>query len=153
MRLAENEGRLRSLLALAIIGCVGLAAWTGGCGRDTIVQPDASSSMDLEGQPDQGQKGDSGPDVDAVGEAGDGQGAGDAGNRDVGNRDVGSDDAQAMACCTANDAPRCLDGNHIAYCGMAFMACQEDPGLLYGYAWFVRDCPTGCNSSTRACQP
>jgi hypothetical protein len=150
MRLAENEGRLRSLLAVAILGCVGLAAWTGGCGRDTIVQPDASSSMDLEGQPDEGPKGDSGP-VDGAREAGDGQGAGDVGNRDVGNGDLANEDAQAMACCGGNEAPRCLDSTHRAVCGMAFMACQEDPGLLYGHAWFVQDCPSGCHPATRSC--
>ena len=33
MQPAGNERWLRSLLGLAIVGCAGLAAWTGGCGR------------------------------------------------------------------------------------------------------------------------
>ena len=71
-------------MALAIVGCAGLAAWTGGCGRSTLVQPDADP-VDAPQVLDAPAEG---------GEAGDGSGV-----KDLGKDSVSSVDAQPMACC------------------------------------------------------
>lgn len=142
MRPAENEGRLRSLLALAIVGCVGLAAWTGGCGRDTVVQPDASSSDDLGEGPDRP-----------------GGGGDEAGPQDLGGKDsVPNQDAQAGACCSGSESARCLNATDAISCDWRFdspQACLDSPGLSsYGHVWYVHGCgEKGCNPSTGNCRP
>ena len=135
MRIAENEGRLRSFLAVAIISCVGLAAWTGGCGRDTVVQPDASSSDDLGA------------------ETGDASGPEDLGRKDL----VPNEDAQAMACCTGSELARCLDATQVIACEWRFdspAACLDSPGLSsYGHVWLARGCDKGCDPARGNCRP
>ncbi|HEY8923601.1 MAG TPA: hypothetical protein VIU64_04420 [Polyangia bacterium] len=146
MRLGEHEGRLRSLLALAIFGCVGLAAWTGGCGRDTIVQPDAG--------PDSapGSDGPAGVDGPGGGETGDGPGANDLGGKDL----LPNEDAQPSACCSGSEAPRCLTDTQQITCLWRFdspKACLDDPAFSsYGHVWFVYQCDKGCEPATGTCR-
>lgn len=155
MRLGQNEGRLRSLLAAAIVGCVGLAGWTGGCGRDTIVQPDASSSEDLGERPDQA----AGPDApDGLDGPGGGGETGDAsGPNDVGGKDLGpNDDAQPSACCSGSEAPRCLTDTQAIRCEWRFdspQACLDNPPVSsYGHVWYLYQCDKGCDPATAACR-
>jgi len=150
MRTGRNEARLRSLLAVAIVACVGLAAWTGGCGRDTIVQPDASSSDDVVERADQT----SGRD----GTQGDGEDGDAPGSKDLGPKDSApNEDAQPAACCAGSESPRCLTDTQAIRCEWRFdspTACLDNPPVSsYGHVWYLYKCEKGCDPATAACRP
>jgi len=144
VRFAPQERWLRSLLALAIVACTGTAAWTGGCGRNTVVQPDASSS-DSGGAHDG-----AGPDAEA------------AGNTDLGQQDLsdlGSDgsmlneDAQPDACCQGSEHRRCRSDTQRIACDQwdTVTICGAHAGGPYAHVWTAYDCPNGCEAGE--CRP
>src|ERR1041384_4665389 len=100
----DNEGRIRSLLAAAILCSIALAAWTGGCGRTTVVEPDAASSVDL------------GDGADGIKEVGD---SGRAPVVEAGDSASDADDPW-MGCCTESEAPRCVDSTQAARCAWQY---------------------------------
>jgi len=153
MRPLGSERWLRPFMALLVTGCVAMAAWTGGCGRDTIVQPDGSASDDLVDRPkDIGN--DKPEDIgnDKPEDVGNDK-ADDLGNADL----TPNEDAQPMACCTGSEADRCLSGTQAIKCNWRYNVpaiCQTNPASsTYGYAWYVSDCAKGCDPATSSCRP
>jgi len=118
-------------MALSLVAMVPLAIWSGGCGRDPIVEP-----------PGDGGPTDSSKDVGGPGPDG------------ANAMDGGGDDGGANQCCSQAEGnqTRCSpDGTEVLQCAWWYAAgpaCADNPNTSYGYAWRVTRCPNGCAVST-----
>ena len=132
-RQGPRERSLRYVLALALVGMIPLAIWTGGCESGPVVEPPS----------------DSGPtDVATDG--------GDAASDAAKPTDAG-DDALPPQCCSP-DSPKqqcSADGSSLQSCIWFYAApfeCKDHPeygpGTGYGYVWMVSRCQNGCAIST-----